>query len=107
MIERLGRMGRDNNQKQIVDALRSIGVSVLITSDIGHGFPDLVAGYNGKNTLLEVKNPNNQYGRRGFNENQKKFVETWQGESPVIVHTIEEAMKAVVTTVDEALAAIK
>jgi hypothetical protein len=45
----------DPNQTEIVLALRQAGVSVEVTSDIGRGFPDLVAGYHGRTFLLEIK----------------------------------------------------
>lgn len=49
----------DRNQPEIVSALRSIGASVLITSNQGGGFPDLVVGWRGHNYLLEVKESRN------------------------------------------------
>jgi hypothetical protein len=46
----------DANQMGIVRALRQIpGVSVFETHMVGKGFPDIVIGYKGKNTLIELK----------------------------------------------------
>ena len=46
----------DNNQSEIVSALRGIGVQVCVTSAAGEGMTDLVCFYRGKTTLVEVKN---------------------------------------------------
>ena len=85
----------DNNQAGIVEALRDLGASVLITSEIGKGFPDLLCGWQGRNVLLEVKNPATYYGRRGAAPNQKKWADDWTGEKPIVVFTVEDAVKAV------------
>ncbi len=85
----------DHNQKEIVDSLVACGASVLVTSSIGGGFPDLVVGFRGKNFLLEVKNPTNWYGKRGFNANQERFNSQWLGGQPVIVRSTLEALAAI------------
>lgn len=86
----------DANQNEVVQALRDVGASVIVTSDIGiSGFPDLVVGFRGSNYLLEVKNPNGGYGRRGFNRNQVSWNNAWRGSPTVIVHTSDEALKAI------------
>lgn len=85
----------DKNQKAIVEALEAAGASVLVTSRMGSGFPDLVVGLRGKNILIEVKNPENSYGRKGFNKNQQNFADFWRGSPPIIVRTVDEAMAAI------------
>jgi len=80
-------MRSDNNQQEIVKALRAIGVSVAITNQVGCGFPDLVCGYRGKNYLIEIKNKET-YGK--LNTEQLIFRDKWNGKI------------AVVTSVDEA-----
>lgn len=46
----------DNNQKEIVDALRQIpGLTVKSTAALGKGFPDIAVGYKGRNYFFEIK----------------------------------------------------
>ena len=65
----------DLNQSEIVSALRSIGVTVHITSQVGNGFPDLVCGVFGKNYLMEVKNPDT---RGKLSTEQRIFRDNWR-----------------------------
>jgi len=46
----------DKNQADIVRDLRLAGVQVLVTN-FGDDFPDLLCGWRGKWTLLEIKKP--------------------------------------------------
>jgi len=45
----------DANQKQIVNALRKCGYSVLHLHTLGKGAPDIVVGVSGMNYLFEIK----------------------------------------------------
>lgn len=45
----------DANHAQVVQALRSCGWTVIDTSRLGGGFPDLVAARAGRIELIEVK----------------------------------------------------
>lgn len=80
----------DENQPEIVKALRKIGARVHITSALGGGFPDLCCAYRGKNVLIEVKMPGEKLTR-----DQVEFVATWGGEMH-IVESPEEAVAALV-----------
>ena len=84
----------DANQKEIVAALRESGASVIVCSHIGDGFPDLLVGYNGQTFLVEVKNPNTAYGKKGLNYDQAKFASGWGG-TVHIVRNAEEAMSVI------------
>lgn len=95
----------DHNQAEIVSALRDLGVSILITSRVGRGFPDLICGYRGRNCLLEIKNPQTAYGRKGAAPNQQQWADEWQGEKPIVVYSLPEAIGAV-CGVSEGLAAL-
>jgi hypothetical protein len=79
----------DGNQQDIVDALRDMGVSVLILSQVGGGCPDLMLGWRGKNYLIEVKTPNGK-----LRPGQKEFFDTWRGRA-FIVRSVEEAIELV------------
>jgi hypothetical protein len=88
----------DANQAAIVQALRQTGCSVLSLAPIGQGCPDLLVGRGGTwgmNLLLEVKDGDKSASRRALTEDQAGFLEQWHG--PL----------AVVTTVEEALAAVQ
>lgn len=89
----------DRNQAEIVAALRKIGASVAITSAIGGGFPDLVAGYRRRNTLIEVKDGEAQPSDRRLTPAQERFFEAWRGRS-CVVETVEQALYVVRSTPD-------
>jgi len=69
----------DTNQTKIVYALRKSGCSVYVTSMVGHGFPDIVVGFDGINYLFEIKNPDNPPSKRKLTEDEEKFFHTWAG----------------------------
>ncbi len=67
----------DTNQKEIVEALREAGASVLVLSQVGKGCPDLLIGYHGLNYLAEIEDPEGR-GMK-FTPAEKKFVDKWKG----------------------------
>ncbi len=79
----------DLNQNQIVEALRTVGVSVTSTASIGKGFPDLVAAKGSMTWLIEVKGPKGE-----LTKDQIKFIENWSG-TVHIVRTIDDALQLV------------
>jgi Holliday junction resolvase len=79
----------DINQREIVEALRGIGASVVITSSVGQGFPDLVCGFRGNAYLLEIK-----AGKGKLTPDQVRFHQAWNGHIAV-VRTVNEALAAV------------
>jgi hypothetical protein len=76
----------DGNQTAIVQALRAVGALPYYIKEPC----DLIVGYRGKNTLLEIKN---REGR--LTKSQVEFIATWPGQIEV-VYTVEEALKAVI-----------
>lgn len=89
---------RDMNEAPIVEALIAAGASVTRLSD--KGVPDLLVGYGGRTCLLEVKAPAGERGGQkrgaaGLTEEQRGWWATWLGDPPVIVHTPEEALRAI------------
>jgi hypothetical protein len=94
---------RDGNEKEIVDALRHLGASVVRMDKPC----DLLVGYRGRNYLIEVKLP---LGKRGgsshsqLNDDQKDFDKTWRGQFDVVRST-DEAIQLVTTLVVPAEAA--
>lgn len=90
------RRGRtDANQTAIVQALRDAGCTVAVTSGVGHGFPDLVVGLRCRNFLLEVKDAAKPPSARALTPAELAFHARWRG------------LVKVVTTVEEALAAVR
>lgn len=84
----------DANQAEIVKALRAIGASVTDTSSVGQGFPDLVAGFRGRNWLLECKDGRKPPSARKLTPDQIEFKATWRGHWAV-VNSPEEALEIV------------
>ena len=80
----------DNNQQEIVNALRQAGASVIHLHAVGHGCPDLLVGYRGINYLIEIKT------RRGrLTADQTALYSTWQGLPVAVPHTVDEALQAI------------
>lgn len=77
---------RDANEKAIVKTLKQLGVSIQRIN--GSGVPDILAGYKGETFLLEIKTKKGK-----LTPAQVKFHESWRGKNPVVVHTIDEALK--------------
>ncbi len=76
----------DTNHKEIVAAFRSLGATVLDTSVLGRGAPDLCVGYAGFSVLVEVK-----HGNGALTEDQVKFHGSWKGDIR-IVRTVDDVI---------------
>ena len=79
----------DRNQADIVRALRQAGAEVTPTHTLGHGFPDLVAGFRGVTYLLEVKMPGEH-----LTEDEERWHRRWSGQVS-IVYSEEDALRAI------------
>ncbi|SPA44622.1 hypothetical protein [Cupriavidus taiwanensis] len=84
----------DDNQAEIVKALRQIGATVQPIHQIGKGCPDLLVGWRGMNTLLELKDGRKPPSARKLTQDEVDWHETWRGQVAV-VETVEEAIAAV------------
>lgn len=80
----------DANQKAVVAILRQAGFSVAITSMVGKGFVDLVAGRNGINYLIELKAEGAP--KRKDQQKQKDFHASWRG-SILVINSESEILK--------------
>ena len=82
---------RDANEAEIVTALESIGCTVhRLDTPV-----DLLVGYRARNFLIEVKNPETDYGKNDRStDTQRDFFATWKGQVRK-VKTIEEAIDVV------------
>lgn len=84
----------DDNQAEIVAALRKIGASVQPLHAVGQGCPDILVGWRGMNTVLEIKDGKKPPSARKLTPDQEKWHATWMGQVTV-VETVEQAILAV------------
>jgi hypothetical protein len=82
----------DDNQNDIVTALRKAGATVRIISQ-GEGIPDLLVGFRGETMLMEVKDGDKPPSARALTDAEKKFFDDWRGGLLVIVESVEDALK--------------
>jgi len=87
----------DENQKEIVKALRTLGCSVQHLHNVGAGCPDLLIGYKGFNILLEIKDGNKSPSQQKLTSDQIIWHRDWRGHVNV-VNSSEQAIIAVLTT---------
>jgi hypothetical protein len=87
----------DENQGEIVAALRAYGATVRVVTQ-GDGLPDLLVGYTNPDSLtkytllLEVKDGNKSPSRRNLTPAEEKFFFEWTGGLLAIVESAEEAV---------------
>lgn len=84
----------DNNQKEIVAALRKAGRQVVILSAVGKGVPDLLVSNPDEMWLMEVKNLNVKDHKHEFTPAQHEFMALWRGKPILTVYTPEQAIEA-------------
>jgi hypothetical protein len=85
---------RDDNEGEIVAALRKAGATVRIITQ-GDGLPDLLVGYRGRTILLEVKDGNKPPSARRLTEDEEAFFRDWKGGDLAVVTSVAEALAAV------------
>lgn len=81
----------DANQTAVVDALRSVGALVAITSGAGDGFPDLVVGFRGRVYPIEIKDGTLAPSDRRLTPQQVKFHREWAGYC-WLANSVEDAL---------------
>jgi hypothetical protein len=84
----------DNNQREIVKALRACGASVLSLAALGKGVPDLLVSIGVRTLMLEIKDGNKPPSARKLTADQQRFHSAWQGKIAVVT-SVDEALKAV------------
>lgn len=75
---------RDENEPEIVKALRDIGATVIELDKF-----DLLVGFQGRDYKIEVKNPDKRW---RITDVQKDLIDNWRGSPLHIVKTVEEAI---------------
>ncbi len=86
----------DANQPAIVKALRQVGCSVLVLSQLGDGAPDILVGRAGRNYLLEIKDGERPPSERKLTKDEQTFHNSWAGHKAVvgnIAAAIREVMR--------------
>lgn len=69
----------DANQKEVVEAFRKLGCSVVVTSRLRNGVPDICVGLNGWNVWIEIKDGSKVPSKRKLTEDEQKWHEAWRG----------------------------
>lgn len=83
----------DDNQNEIVDALRAIGATVRVVTQ-GGGLPDLLVGFRGQTVLMEVKDGKKPPSARALTPAEQKFFDEWRGGLLIVVNSVDEAIAA-------------
>jgi hypothetical protein len=84
----------DDNQKEIVQALRAVGASVAVTSALGDGFGDIVIGFRGQNFIIEIKDENKPPSKRKLTPAEEEFHNGWNGQIDVAIN-VDEALSII------------
>lgn len=79
---------RDDNEKEIVTALRKAGAYVTFLDEPC----DLLVGYKGRIVLFEVKDGSKPPSARKLTPKEQKFHDEWAGGSLYIVTCVQEAL---------------
>ena len=82
----------DDNQDEIVAALRGVGASVLLLHRVGEGCPDTLVGFRGDDFLIEIKDGNKIPSARKLTKHQVKFHAEWRGSPVHVVKNVDEAL---------------
>ena len=83
----------DQNQDQVVSALRAAGAKVQSLAAVGKGVPDLLCQYEGTFYLIEVKDGRKPPSQRKLTEDQVKWHEEWKSAFLGVVESPDEALK--------------
>ena len=83
-------MRADENQAEIVSALRQLGATVVILSQVGGGCPDILVGYRGESYLMEIKGP-----RGRLSKKQVEFHKSWRGGEISVIRSVGQAIKTI------------
>lgn len=70
----------DNNQTQIVKALRDMGCTVEHLHAVGKGCPDIIVGFKARNFLLEIKDGD----KKVLTPDQVNWHKLWKGQVHVV-----------------------
>lgn len=89
----------DANQKEVVQELRKLGISVLHTHQLGRGAPDLILGYRNDNFMIELKDGNKTKSQQKLTPDEVEFQAKWKG-NYAVCNSLEQIL-SVIDYVDE------
>jgi hypothetical protein len=81
---------RDDNEKEIIAAIRAEGAYVKQIND--EGLFDLLVSHRGETLLIEVKDGAKPPSARRLTDAEQKFHDEWPGSDLYIVNSAEEAI---------------
>lgn len=84
----------DDNQAEIVAALRRAGCSVCSLAGVGKGCPDLAVGLRGVTYMLEIKDGRKPPSKQRLTPDEQAWHDAWRGHATV-VRSVDEALDAV------------
>lgn len=84
----------DDNQREIVRALRDAGATVMHLHTVGGGCPDICVGYRGTNYLIEIKDGSKPPSAQKLTPAQFDWHRDWRGRAAV-VNSVEAALKVI------------
>ena len=77
----------DANHPNIVSDLRKLkGVTVRSVATIKN-FLDIIVGYDNRNYLFEIKDPDKPLSQRKLTEGEQKFMDEWTGQADLALTT--------------------
>jgi hypothetical protein len=85
----------DENQENVVKALRAVGATVQTLAAVGKGVPDLLVGYQGQTFLLEVKDGKKPPSERRLTEDQLVWHGAWRGGPLAVVDSVDAALRVI------------
>jgi len=90
----------DRNQPEIVKALRKVGATVLITSQLKNAF-DILVGYQGKTFIVEIKDGLKPPSQRKLKEGEQRCKDNFEsvGVKYWIIESIDDALNMINGTV--------
>lgn len=74
----------DATQAEIAQTLKAAGATVQYLHAVGHGCPDLLVGFRGRNWLIECKPNIGSPSKRNLRANQQEWHDGWKGQSAVV-----------------------
>lgn len=89
----------DNNQSEIVKALRQCGAFVLITSQLKNAF-DILVGYRGKLFIIEIKDGNKPPSQRKLTEGELICKQGFEsvGINYHVITSVDEAIELITSS---------
>ena len=77
----------DANHPQIVSELRKYSDITVRSVATIKNFLDIVVGYDGRNYLFEIKDPEKPPSARKLTPGEKKFMDEWKGQAEIALTT--------------------